>query len=103
MKNIIIVITIIAGLLIFTTREDDIEYTHTNSMESPAPKKTSFDTPTHTYKREVEALSISNTLQKPVNTYLDGRVDAIGNSRKSVNEGNKRMEEQDKAMEAFLK
>ena len=101
MKKIGIIMFIILGILVFTTCEDDTEGNHTNSIETP--KKTSFDTPAHTYKKRVEALSISNTLQNPVNTYLDSRVDAMGMSRKSLKEGNKRIEEQDKAMETLTK
>ncbi len=96
-----IVILIIAGIFLFMTKEDTVQNTYTDTAE--LPKKTELDTPTNTYKRQVEALSISNTLQNPVNTYLDSRVDAVGNSRKSVIEGNKRMEEQNKAMDDFLK
>jgi len=101
MKNIIIVILIIAGIFLFMTREDAVQNTHTDTTQTP--KKTELDTPAHTYKKQVEALSISNTLQNPANTYLDGRVDAMGNARKSVNEANRRMEAQDKAMEALTK
>lgn len=103
MKKIgILMFIILAILLIFKSGEDTQE-----GLTSTAPVQTTenphIDTPAHTYKRQVEALSISNTLQNPVNTYLDSRVDAMGNSRKSVIEGNKRMEEQDKAMEALTK
>jgi len=103
MKKIGTLLFVILGILVFTTSKDDTEDNHTNSIESPSSKKTSFDTPAHTYKKRVQALSISNTLQNPVNTYLDSRVDAIGMSRKSVIEGNKRMEEQNKAMESLTK
>lgn len=103
MKKIGILLFIILGILVFTTSKDDTEDNYTNSIESPSTQKTSFDTPAHTYKKRVEALSISNTLQNPVNTYLDSRVDAMGQSRKSVIEGNKRMEEQNKAMESLTK
>jgi len=92
---------IILGILVFTTSKDDTEDNDTNSIDTP--KKTYLDSPTNTYKKRVEALSISNTLQNPVNTYLDGRVDAMGKSRKSVIEANKRMEEQNKAMESLTK
>ena len=103
MKKIGILLFIILGILVFTTSKDDTEDNYTNSIESPSTQKTSFDTPAHTYKKRVEALSISNTLQNPVNTYLDSRVDAMGQSRKSVIEANKRMEEQNKAMESLTK
>jgi hypothetical protein len=102
MKTIgILMFVILAILIIFTGSSEDTQEIQPNTME--APKKTYLDTPTNTYKRQVEALSISNTLQNPVNTYLDSRVDSVGNSRKSVTEGNKRMEEQNKAMDDFLK
>lgn len=101
MKKIGILMFIILALLLIFNGGEDTQEVQTNTIETP--KKTYLDTPTNTYKRRVEALSISNTLQNPVNTYLDGRVDAIGNSRKSVNEGNKRIEEQNKAMDDFLK
>lgn len=103
MKKIgILMFVILAILLIFNggedTQKDDTNHTPVQTTEKPH-----IDTPAHTYKNHVEALSISNTLQNPVNTYLDSRVDTIGMSRESVNEGNKRMEEQDKAMEALTK
>lgn len=103
MKTIgILMFVILAILLIFTGGEEtQVEQTTPTPMQTT--EKPHIDTPAHTYKRQVEALSISNTLQNPVNTYLDSRVDAIGNSRKSVNVGNKRMEEQDKAIEALTK
>jgi len=101
MKKIGILMFIILGILVFTTSKDDTEDNDTNSIDTP--KKTYLDSPTNTYKKRVEALSISNTLQNPVNTYLDGRVDAMGKSRKSVIEANKRMEEQNKAMESLTK
>ncbi len=101
MKTIGILMFVILAILMIFTGSEDTEEVQPNSVD--APKKTYLDTPTNTYKRQVEALSISNTLQNPVNTYLDSRVDAVGNSRKSVNVGNKRMEEQNKAMEALTK
>jgi hypothetical protein len=101
MKNIGILIFVILGIFLLSTCGEETQEDYTNSIETP--KKTYLDTPTHTYKKRVEALSISNTLQNPVNTYLDSRVDAMGMSRKSLKEGNKRIEEQDKAMEALTK
>lgn len=101
MKTIGILMFVILAILIIFTGSEDTQEVQPNSVD--APKKTYLDTPTNTYKRQVEALSISNTLQNPVNTYLDSRVDAVGNSRKSVDVGNKRMEEQNKAMEALTK
>jgi len=101
MKNIIIVILIIAGLFLFMTKEDPVQNNYTDTTKSP--KKTEFDTPTHTYKKRVEALSISNTLQQPVNSYLNSRIDARGSSKNSVDTANKKLEEQNKAMEALTK
>ena len=101
MKKIGILMFIILGILVFTTSKNNTEDNDINSIDTP--KKTYLDSPTNTYKKRVEALSISNTLQNPVNTYLDSRVDAMGQSRKSVIEGNKRMEEQNKAMESLTK
>lgn len=101
MKKIGILLFIILGILIFTTYENDTEDNHTNSIETP--KKTSFDTPAHTYKRRIEALSISNTIQTPVNTYLNRRMDARGSAKKSVIDGNKRIGEQNKALDALTK
>ena len=43
------------------------------------------------------------TVKNPVDTYLDNRVDAIDMAKKSLKESNKRVEEQNKAMEAFNK
>lgn len=101
MKNIIIVISIIAGIFLFMTYEDTTqdEYTDTTDM----PKKTYLDSPTNTYKQQVEALSISNTIQHPVNSYLNSRIDARDLSKKSVDKANKQMEEQNKAIEALTK
>ena len=101
MKKIGILMFIILGILVFTTSKNNTEDNDINSIDTP--KKTYLDSPTNTYKKRVEALSISNTLQNPVNTYLDGRVDIMGKSRKSVIEANKRMEEQNKAMESLTK
>lgn len=101
MKAIGILMFFILAILIIFTGGEKTQEVHTTTTETP--KKTYLDTPTNTYKRQVEALSISNTLQNPVNTYMDSRVDAIGNSRKSVTVGNKRMEEQNKAMEDLIK
>ncbi len=100
MKNIMLVILIIAGLFLFMTKEDPVQNTYTDTTEPP--KKTELDTPTNTYKRQVEALSISNTLQNPT-SYLSSRVNSRESSKKSVNKANKRIEEQNKAMEALTK
>lgn len=81
MKTIGILMFVILAVLLLSTCGEDIQKDQTNTLETP--KKTYLDTPT--------------------NTYLDSRVDAMGNSRKSVNKANKRIEEQNKAMEALTK
>ena len=73
MKNISILIFVILSIFLFTTCGEETQENHTNTIENP--KK----------------------------TYLDSRVDARGLAKKSVNESNKRIEEQDKAMEALTK
>lgn len=100
MKTIGILMFVIVAILIIFTGNEDTQEVQPNSVE--APKKTYLDTPTNTYKRQVEALSISNTLQNP-ESYLSSRVNAKDMAKESVNVGNKRMEEQNKAMEAFTK
>ena len=101
MKNISILIFVILSIFLFTTCGEETQENHTNTIENP--KKTYLDSPTNTYDRRVEALNIANTIQNPVNTYLNSRVDARGLAKKSVKESNKRIEEQDKAMEALTK
>ena len=101
MKNIIIVISIIAGIFLFMTYEDTIQDEHTDTTEMP--KKDYLDSPTNTYKQQVEALSISNTIQHPVNSYINSRIDTRDLSKKSVDKANKQMDEQNKAMEALIK
>jgi len=103
MKTIGILMFIILTILLIFSGSEDIQEEQTTPAPVQTTERPHIDTPAHTYKKQVEALSISNTIQNPVNTYLDSRVDAMGNSRKSVNEANKRMEEQDKAMEALTK
>lgn len=100
MKTIGILMFVIVAILIIFTGNEDTQEVQPNSVE--APKKTYLDTPTNTYKRQVEALSISNTLQNP-ESYLSSRVNAKGMAKESVKVGNKRIEEQNKAMEAFTK
>lgn len=101
MKSIIIVILVILSILFFTTSREDPEENYTNPTEYP--KKTYIDSPTNTYESRVEALNIANTIDKPVNSYLNSRIDARGSAKKSVNESNKRMDEQDRAMKALIK
>lgn len=92
---------VILGIILISRSGEEIQEDHTNTIETP--KKTYLDTPTNTYKRRVEALNIANTLQNPVNTYLNSRVNARDLAKESVKMGNKRMEEQNKAMEALTK
>ncbi len=102
MKNISILIFVTLSIFLFTTCGEEIQENHTKTIEEP--KKTYLDSPTNTYDRRVEALNIANTIQNPVNTtYLNSRVNARGLAKKSVKESNKRIEEQDKAMEALTK
>jgi len=101
MKNIGILIFVILSIFLLTTCGEETQEKHTGTIEKPM--KTYLDSPANAYDRRVEALNIANTIQNPVNTYLNSRVDARGLAKKSVNESNRRMEEQDKAMEALTK
>jgi hypothetical protein len=102
MKSIIFVLLIV-GIYLITTREEDVQETHTNPIETTeVAKKTYIDNPTNTYKSRVEAQNIANTLNLS-NTYLGSRLDATGMAKDTVNVGNKRIEEQNKAMEALTK
>jgi len=102
MKSIIFVI-IILSIFFITTSEEEIQDSDTSSIESPkTPKKTHIDSPMNTYKTRVEAQNIANTIN-PSNTYLGSRLDARGMAKDSVKVGNKRVEEQNKAMEALMK
>ena len=100
MKKIgILIIVILSGIFLFQTCERETQENHANTIEGP--EKT-FDTPMKTYERRIEAQNIANTIQSP-SSYLNSRVNARESTKKSVKEGNKRMEEQDKAIEAFMK
>ena len=102
MKSIIFVL-IILGIFFMTTREEKPQENYTNTIEtSETPKKTYMDTPINTYKTRIEAQNIANTMN-PSNSYLGSRLDARGSAKNSVKEANKRIEEQNKAMEALLK
>ena len=52
---------------------------------------------------EKKESTTSTTIENPVNTYMDSRLDALDMAKESVKEGNKRVEEQNKAMEALKK
>lgn len=101
MKKISILLFVIFSIFLLTTCEEEIEENHINTIEEP--KNSYIDTPTNTYKKRVETLNIANTIQTPVNTYLNSRVDARASSKGSVKTANKKMEEQDKAIDALLK
>ena len=102
MKSIIFVL-IILSIFFITTREEETEENHINTIEtSDTPKKTYIDSPMNTYKTRVEAQNIANTIN-PSTSYLGSRLDARGSAKNSVKEANKRVSEQDKAMEALLK
>ena len=103
MKFIGILLLIVSAILFLTTNKETTYETHTNTIESTieTPQKT-FDTPIHTYNERIEAQNIANTIQSP-NSYLSNRVEARGSAKKSLNMSNKRIEEQNKAMDAFLK
>jgi len=47
--------------------------------------------------------SHNESIKNPVDTYLDSRVNAMDMAKKSVNESNKRTEEQDKNINSLLK
>ena len=44
----------------------------------------------------------SKSMENPVDTYMDSRMDAMDMAKQSVNESNNRIEEQNKAMKALL-
>jgi thioredoxin-related protein len=100
MKSIIVVLIIIS-IFFIATREEVPQENYTDPIEAPdTPKKTYIDSPINTYKSQVEAQNIANTIN-PSSSYLGSRLDARGMSKDAVKEANKRMEEQNKAMEAF--
>lgn len=47
--------------------------------------------------------SNTKTIENPVNTYMDSRINAMDMAKKSVKESNKRVNEQNKAMETLSK
>ena len=103
MKSIIFVLIILGIFFITTTREEEAQENNTNTIEAPeTPKKPHIDSLSHTYKNRVEAQNIANTIN-PSNSYLGSRLDARGMAKDSVKIGNKRIEEQNKAMEALTK
>jgi len=101
MKNSSILIFSTLSIFLLTACGEKTKEDQTNTIE--APKKTYLDNPTNTYDSRVEALNIANTLQNPVNTYLNGRVDAMSLAKGSVKESNERTDAQDKALEALMK
>lgn len=103
MKFIGILLLIIVAILFLTSSRKTTYETQIHPVENTleTPKKT-FDTPIHTYKRRIEAQNIANSIQSP-NSYLGSRVDARESAKKSLSESNKRIEEQNKAMEVLVK
>lgn len=102
MKSVIFVL-IILGIFFFTTREEDSYIKQTNTTETPqTPKKTSIESPMNTYKKRVEAQNIANTINLS-NSYLGSRLDGRGMAKDAVKVGKKRIEEQNKAMDALTK
>jgi hypothetical protein len=109
MKKIIILL-IVVFLGIFVLRSFGIigtQETYTDATEPKTdtietPKKTYIDSPRNTYERQVEAQSIANTLNDP-GTYLNRRAATRDDAKQSVKESNKQVEEQNKAVEDFLK
>jgi len=103
MKLVGILLLIVVAILFLTTSRETTYETHKNPIKKTieTPQK-AFDTPIHTYTKRIEAQNIANTIQSP-NSYLGSRIDARGSAKKSLNESNKRIEEQNKAMDAFLK
>lgn len=100
MKNSSILIFSTLSIFLFTACGEETKGNHADTID--LPKKTYIDNPTNTYERRVEAQNIANTLQNPVNTYLNSRTDAMSLAKKSIKESNKRTDEQDKALEALL-
>ena len=45
----------------------------------------------------------SNSIVNPVNTYMDSRLNALDMAKESVKESNKRVEEQNEAMEVLTR
>lgn len=108
MKNIIILLIVIFfGIFFLRTCGVGTEETYTAPVESQtdtaeSPKKTYIDTPRNTYERQVEVQNIANTLDDP-GTYLNRRAATRDDAKQSVKESNRQIEEQDKAIEDFLK
>jgi hypothetical protein len=106
-KIIVLLIVIFLGIfflrsfgIIGTQETTDTMEPQTNSGETP--KKTYIDSPKNTYERQIEAQSIANTLNDP-GTYLNRRAATRDDAKQSVKESNKQVEEQNKAVEDFLK
>ena len=101
MKNIMIVIFIILAILFFTTSKEERGGNDLQSVETPT--KTFVDTPANNYEQRVETLNIANTLQAPVNNYLDSRVNARVDAQNALKQGNEQIESRNDAMEALTK
>jgi len=100
MKKISIFIFAILSIFFLTLCREETNEDYTNTEERP--KEAYIDSPTNTYKRDVETLNIANTIQHP-SSYLGSRVEARGSSKNAVKQSNKRTETQDKAIEALTK
>lgn len=98
MKKVIIFILAIFSIFFLTLREKNTEEDYKNTVATP--KEAYIDSPTNTYKKRVETQNIANTLQLS-NSYLGSRLDARGSAKNAVKQSNKRIEAQDKAMEAL--
>ena len=100
MKKLTLYIVSGLAVLLFNACGEEEQVSYTETIESSEPAH--FDTPAKQSAQRIEALNIANTIQNP-SSYLGSRIEARGSAKDSVQEGNKRMEEQDKALEAFLK
>ena len=101
MKKIGIILFVILALLLLFTFDNDTQAYQTETAETP--KKTYLDTPMNNYKDQIEAQNIANSLQPPSSSYLNSRVNARVDSKKSVELSNQQKQNTDKAIEAFLK
>lgn len=103
MKFIGILLLITVAILFLTTSKKNTYETQTHSVENTIEtSEKTFDTPIHTYKRRIEVQNIANSIQSP-NSYLGSRVETRESAKKSLSESNKRIEEQNKAVEALVK
>ena len=98
-KIAIFLFVILALILLFTYDKGTQEY---QTETAVTPKKTYLDTPMNSYKEQIEAQNIANTLQTSgsnLNSHVNARVD----SKQAVETANSKMEANDKALDAFMK